>query len=92
MQKLLTVLFLLFGLGAFAQTGSLKGFVYDKTNGEPLTGATVAITTLKKGAQSNLEGFYNIPKLPPGTYDVTVTALGFESMTKQAIIVADEVT
>lgn len=92
MQKLLTVLFLLFGFGAFAQTGSLKGFVYDKTNGEPLSGATVAITSLKKGAQSNLEGFYNIPKLPPGTYDVTVTALGYESMTKQAIVVADEVT
>ncbi|MFZ4752592.1 MAG: TonB-dependent receptor [Chitinophagaceae bacterium] len=92
MQKLLTVLFLLFGFGAFAQTGSLKGFVYDKTNGEPLSGATVAITSLKKGAQSNLEGFYNVPKLPPGTYDVTVTALGYEPMTKQAIIVADEVT
>ncbi|MBK8685279.1 MAG: TonB-dependent receptor [Bacteroidetes bacterium] len=82
----------MFGFGAFAQTGSLKGFVYDKTNGEPLSGATVAITSLKKGAQSNLEGFYNIPKLPPGTYDVTVTALGYESMTKQAIVVADEVT
>lgn len=84
-------LFLL-SLGAIAQTGSLKGFVYDKSNGEPLSGATVSIPSLKKGAQSNLEGFYNIPKLPPGNYDVQITLIGYETEVKQVVIQADEIT
>ncbi|MBL7754992.1 MAG: TonB-dependent receptor [Chitinophagaceae bacterium] len=84
--------FFLLSLGAIAQTGSLKGFVYDKSNGEPLSGATVSIPSLKKGAQSNLEGFYNIPKLPPGNYDVQITLIGYETEVKQVVIQADEIT
>lgn len=93
MKQFLTLFyFFLLSLGAYAQVGSLKGFVYDKSNGEPLSGATISIPSIKKGAQSNLEGFYNIPKLPPGTYEVQITLIGYESEVKQVAIQADEIT
>ncbi|MBP6623691.1 MAG: TonB-dependent receptor [Chitinophagaceae bacterium] len=82
----------LFSLQAIAQTGTLKGFIYENANGEPLTGATIAVKGAKKGAQSDINGFFTIAKMDPGTYTLLVTSMGFEAQEKEVKIVADEIT
>ncbi len=92
MKKIIcSSLFLLFAVLSFAQVGSVKGFVYDKATGEPLPGVSVGIKSLKKGAQTDVNGFFNIPKLPVGKYTVTSTFLGYDMNEMGIEILVDEI-
>ncbi|GEO06112.1 TonB-dependent receptor [Adhaeribacter aerolatus] len=74
---LLFLTFLTGAISAFAQQGTLSGKVKDKTTGEPIIGATVAITNTSQGATTNVEGNYTI-SLAPGTYKVSVTYVSYK--------------
>src|SRR5207248_2308561 len=61
-------------------TGSITGTVRD-SSGAVIPNAAVAVTnpatSVTRDLTSNSEGDYLAAGLPPGTYDVTVTAKGF---------------
>src|SRR5215831_12522103 len=61
-------------------TATLKGTVFDP-NGAVVSGAIVTITNTEKGisktARSGADGTYQIPLLPPGSYQLQVEATGF---------------
>ena len=56
---LLTLIMVLFGQFAFAQTRTVSGKVSD-ANGEPLAGVAVMIKGTKSGAQTDFDGNYTI--------------------------------
>jgi hypothetical protein len=93
MKHLVVVaIFLIFSLQVIAQeTGTLKGFIYDKSNGEALIGATVGLQGTKKGAQTNISGFFTIPKLEEGSYTMIVTSVGYDKYETQVKIEAGEI-
>ena len=99
-MKTLNIVYLLFLLlfaiqsnaQVVATTGILKGFIYENTTGEPLTGATVGIKGLGKGAKTDINGFFNIPKLPAGSYIMVASSIGFETYEKEVMIEAGENT
>ena len=86
-----TSLFVILSMFSFAQVGTIKGFVYDKSNGEALPGVTVAIKSIKKGSQTDVNGFFNIPKLPVGKYVISATSLGYDLTEINAEVLEDEV-
>ena len=60
----------------------LHGKVTDKTTGEPVLFATVALykdSLLVKGTETDLDGKYFFHDLVPGTYDVEVSYVGFQN-------------
>ena len=63
------------------ETGSITGTVRD-SSGAVIPNASVAVTnpatSVTRDLTSNSEGDYLAAGLPPGTYDVTVTAKGFQ--------------
>ncbi len=74
----LTVIGLLSFSAANAQYGSVRGFVYDKANGEPVIFCNVFLddgTTY--GSQTDVNGFFNITRVPPGNYKLVVRALSY---------------
>lgn len=80
MRVKLHVLFLTFLLlapAAFAQTGKISGFVKDAQTGEALIGANVVIENTSLGAATDLEGFYTILNVPPGTYKMKASNIGY---------------
>ncbi|HPI53838.1 MAG TPA: TonB-dependent receptor [Chitinophagaceae bacterium] len=81
-----------FSLPVFSQVGTLKGFIYENANGEPLTGATIGIKGTKRGAQSDLNGFFTIAKIDTGTYTIIVSSVGFEPSEKTVSILDGEIT
>ena len=70
--------------------GSIFGTVTDKT-GAVVPGATVTVTDEGKGTTvtvtTNATGDYTVSHLIPDTYDVQVTAKGFETSTVKGIVV-----
>ena len=99
MKKILafSTLFLLLSVSLiFAQrtTGMIEGTIYDE-EGSALPGVMVAIsgpTIAEKTLESNLNGMYRFPALPPGEYTLTVTLPGFKKYTQTRIVVPVEQT
>ena len=60
-----------------AQSGSIKGRVYNQINNEPIAYATVVIDSIINTI-SDENGDYIIKDLTPGTYNLSCSFLGFE--------------
>ncbi|MBI1936577.1 MAG: carboxypeptidase-like regulatory domain-containing protein [Ignavibacteriales bacterium] len=90
----LIIPFLLFILlnNSFAQNGetTLNGFVYDASNGEALIGANIYLKEVSRGASTNVSGYYVIPNLQPGTYELTVSYIGYKTFSQRISIKAGE--
>ncbi|RMF06814.1 MAG: TonB-dependent receptor [Candidatus Neomarinimicrobiota bacterium] len=71
------LVFLLSGLQA-GVTGKIAGSVTDAQTGEPLIGANVQVMGLYLGAATDPDGRYTILSVPPGTYDLMVTMIGYK--------------
>ena len=70
-------------LGSYAQVGSgtLQGTVKDKKSAEPLPFVSIVIENggaRVAGGQSDFDGNYKISPIEPGTYDVTVSYVGYQ--------------
>ena len=64
---------------ALAQaTGSISGQVTEERTGETMPGVNVIITSLNRGAATDIDGNYVITELPPGTYEVVARFIGFK--------------
>lgn len=73
-------LFFLATTAALAQsTGTIRGFVYDRENGEPVIFTNVYLENTTYGASTDVNGYYSISKVPPGGYTLLVTAVGYDT-------------
>lgn len=84
------LLFLLLPLATRAQdTGYIAGTVTDNS-GAAVAGAKVVISTvsgnLNRETQTNGDGAYTVAGLPGGTYNLTVTAPGFQKFLAQHVV------
>lgn len=82
MQKrygLLAALFLCLSFGALAQTGIIKGFVYDRSTGEPMIFTNVVLAETKFAGQTDVNGYFSITQVPAGTYTIFTTVMGYDT-------------
>lgn len=75
-----------------AQTGTVRGFVYDESTGEPSIFTPVALIGADRhGAQTDVNGYFSITKLPPGKYTLRVVYLGYDTLSKEVQVNADQI-
>jgi len=87
-----TTLLLVFPVLLFAQDGKLRGKVADRESGDPLIGANVVIDGTSLGASTDISGEYVILAVPPGTYAVKVSYIGYSPVTISNIRVGANLT
>jgi hypothetical protein len=81
-----------FSNSAQAQTtGEVRGFVYDKETGEPLIFTTIFLKEIMVGNQTDINGFFSLTKIKPGTYTLTCVALGYDTASAKVTIKAGEI-
>ena len=71
-----------------AITGKIAGVVKDAETGEALPGANIIIVGTTMGAAADVDGYYYMINIPPGTYSVQARMMGYESVTKTGVIVS----
>ena len=80
MKRLMMFVVLAVPLLALAgTTGKIAGKITDRATNEPLVGANVILVGTSFGASVGADGSYVILNLPPGTYTVRVTMIGYTS-------------
>ncbi len=62
-----------------AQTGSVRGFVYDKTTGDPVIFTNVVIENSTIGTTTDVNGYFVISKLKAGEHNLKVGSIGYET-------------
>jgi outer membrane receptor protein involved in Fe transport len=71
----------------WAQTGIVTGTVHDQKTGEELLGANILLTGTSLGASADLEGKFTIRAVPPGTYSMRVSYVGYAPKLVNAVVV-----
>ncbi len=84
----LALVFMLAGSSAMAQTtGKIAGVVTDADFGSGLPGVNVFIEGTTQGTATNVDGSYSIIGVPPGTYTVVASYIGFATQKTENVIV-----
>jgi hypothetical protein len=92
MYRIFTSIFIFTVYCAQAQPAgkfTISGYMKDAANGEALIGATVYITETGTGGITNEYGFYSIT-LPPATYNLHYSYVGYTSITKTIALSKNE--
>jgi len=92
---LLGTLFLVFSTSLFAQVGSgtLKGTLIDSETGEPLPFVNIVLQDGDRqvtGSATDFDGKYTIKPIPPGTYDVLVSYVGYNAKKIEGVRINNE--
>ena len=89
----ISIVFCLMTMGflAKAQTGKIKGFVYDKENGEPVLFTNVTIKGTTLGAATDVNGYYTVTNVPAGEQTVQITYLGYDTLSAPVTIEANQI-
>lgn len=89
----LAVLVILLGSLAFAgTTGKIAGIVTDGQTGEPLPGVNIIVQDMFMGAATDLDGYYVILNVPPGTYTLETSMVGYAPSTIRNVKVSIDQT
>ncbi|MCC5920004.1 MAG: TonB-dependent receptor [Cyclobacteriaceae bacterium] len=89
-NKMLLLIIFLFPMVGFAQVGSLKGMITDADTNEEIVGANIILKQLLTspqqtqggamiGGASDINGEFLIQRIPAGTYNVTVSSIGYNT-------------
>ena len=76
---------------SFSQNATIRGFIYNKENGEPVAFSNVYLKGTTTGASSDLNGYFSINKVKPGSYTLMVTNLEFDTISETISIKAGEI-
>lgn len=74
----------------YAQDGTIKGFVYDNSTGEPVAYCLVRLEGTSYGALTEKNGGFVISKIRNGDYMLSINYVGFDSI-KKPLRVNDDV-
>lgn len=73
-------------------TGKISGRVVDKQNGEPLIGVNVLVKDTQLGAATDLDGYYTILNVPPGSYTLQALYIGYQQTEISEVLVSIDLT
>ncbi len=89
MKRLLYIVIFLFAsnISFAAITGTITGTVKDQETGDVLQAVNVIVDGTVRGASTDLDGNFKIDNLPPGTYKLRASMIGYRTDSHQKVTV-----
>jgi len=75
--SLIFLILLVYGMPAFAGLGKIAGTITEDGTGDALPGANVQIVGTTLGAAADIDGKYFILNVPPGSYTLKISMIGY---------------
>ncbi len=91
LQIFLISFFVILAFDAYSQYGEISGKISDEGTKNPLTGANISLIGTHYGTASDFNGNYNLQKIPAGNYTLTISFIGFESVSEKISLKAGEI-
>lgn len=76
---------------AKAQNATIRGFIYEKQTGEPIIFTNVYLLNTNYGAATDVNGYFAITQIPPGNYTLTVTYMGYDTLSMPVALKSGDV-
>ncbi|MEX0660549.1 MAG: carboxypeptidase-like regulatory domain-containing protein [Balneolaceae bacterium] len=89
--KLIIGLIFLTGMNSLKAQSIVEGSVVDEQTGEPLHGAHVFLSGTRLGTATNPAGRFQIQNIPPGSYRLVVSMIGFDRSYQQVSLSRGEI-
>jgi len=89
---LLLVLFLASSFLFAGNTGKIAGQIRDNETRQPIIGANILVKGTALGAAADEKGYYFILQVPPGTYDLQISMIGYQTIIVQNVKVQVDLT
>ncbi|PHN07715.1 TonB-dependent receptor [Flavilitoribacter nigricans DSM 23189 = NBRC 102662] len=80
---------LLFAGSVWAQTGTIRGNVYDQETGAPILFANIRLADTPLGTNTDDNGFFSLNNVPVGSYTLIATYLGYDSTAQRITLAGD---
>jgi len=93
-----TLLLLLVAIHSFSfsraaiDQGRVRGTVTDSSNGQPIPYANLVLKGTSLGSSTNSSGFYHISSVPPGTYVLMVSQVGYHTKELAVAVRENQIT
>ena len=65
------------------ENASVNGYITDSQTGETLLMANIALLEINRGTSSNTAGYYTITNIPPGSYTLAATYIGYRRFERE---------
>ena len=88
---LLTIMLVISVLSYAQGDNSVKGFVYEKSNGEPVMFANVFLKGTTLGSTTDINGYFSITRIPDGTYTIMVTSIGYDTIAESISLKGNQI-
>ncbi len=82
LQRVLISIFIFISLLTFGQDAAIRGTVIEKSSGQPVLYTNVYLAGTSYGAVTDVNGYFTISKVPIGKYKLTVSYIGFDTLSK----------
>ena len=90
LQKIFIVILIIFSAPALAQTGIIKGRIYNHKNNEPVPFANIIVDGKPDhGTTSDIDGNYTLAGLSPGFIRLAVSSVGFKQLVTEDVMVTN---
>ncbi|MET3112428.1 iron complex outermembrane receptor protein [Pedobacter sp. CG_S7] len=89
MKKIYALIFILTGLAFQLEAQTIRGVVKD--TGQTIIGATVSVAGQKQRVGTDANGRFELRLTAPGTYQISVSYIGYQSLQKTVTVAADEI-
>ncbi len=81
-------LMMFFVPASLAQQGKIRGVITDAGTGETVPGASVTIEGTTQGAATQVDGYFFINNVRPGTYTLVISFVGYVTQRVEGVRVS----